>query len=74
MSRVDIDTGTEHLLAYEDNGVAVITLNRPQARNAMSNEMTAGLAEALDVARAVVRASARWSSPGPAARSARAGM
>ncbi|MDE0349348.1 MAG: enoyl-CoA hydratase-related protein [Gammaproteobacteria bacterium] len=50
MSRVEIDTGTEQLFAYEEDGVAVMTLNRPAARNAMSNEMTAGLARALDVA------------------------
>ena len=45
-----MDTGTEDLLAHRDDGVAVITLNRPQARNAMSAEMNAGLAEALDQA------------------------
>ena len=39
MSRIDLATETEDLLAYEDDGIVVITLNRPQARNAMSGEM-----------------------------------
>jgi len=43
-----VATNTEDLLAHEDDGVLVITLNRPQARNAMSGEMNAGLASALD--------------------------
>jgi 2-(1,2-epoxy-1,2-dihydrophenyl)acetyl-CoA isomerase len=50
MSRQEIATDTEDLLAYEENGVAVITLNRPQARNAMSGPMNAGLEKALDYA------------------------
>jgi len=50
MSRQDIATDTEDLLAYEEDGIAVITLNRPQARNAMSGEMNAGLEKALDYA------------------------
>ena len=41
----DIDTGTEDLLARESDGVVVITLNRPQARNAMSGPMNAGARE-----------------------------
>jgi 2-(1,2-epoxy-1,2-dihydrophenyl)acetyl-CoA isomerase len=45
-----MDTGTEDLLAHQEDGVAVITLNRPQARNAMSAAMNAGLAKALDEA------------------------
>ena len=48
MSRREIATDTEDLLAYEEDGVAVITLNRPQARNAMSGPMNAGLEKALD--------------------------
>lgn len=43
----DIDTGTEDLLASLDGGVLTLTLNRPQARNAMSGAMTAALAERL---------------------------
>jgi 2-(1,2-epoxy-1,2-dihydrophenyl)acetyl-CoA isomerase len=43
----NIDTGTEDLLANLDEGVLTLTLNRPQARNAMSGEMTAALAQQL---------------------------
>jgi 2-(1,2-epoxy-1,2-dihydrophenyl)acetyl-CoA isomerase len=52
MARQAIDTGidTDHLLAWEEDGIAVITLNRPQARNAMSGSMNAGLARALEYA------------------------
>ncbi|HEY8574440.1 enoyl-CoA hydratase [Phenylobacterium sp.] len=42
-----IDTGTKDLLADLDGGVLTLTLNRPEARNAMSGEMTAALAERL---------------------------
>ena len=42
-----IDTGTKDLLAELDNGVLTLTLNRPEARNAMSGEMTAALAAQL---------------------------
>ena len=38
-----IDTGTNDLLASLENAVAVLTLNRPEARNAMSGEMNAAL-------------------------------
>ena len=50
MSRTHIDTGTEECLAYETDGIAVITLNRPQARNAITDPMKAGLGIALDYA------------------------
>ena len=43
MSRVDIDTGTEQLLCHVEDGVAVITLNRPEARNALSDQLTPAL-------------------------------
>ena len=47
MSRT-IDTGTDHLHAeVSDDGVAVLTMNRPERRNAMSNEMNEALAHAL---------------------------
>ena len=42
-----IDTGTEDLLASLDEGVLTLTLNRPEARNAMSGAMTDALAKQL---------------------------
>ncbi len=42
------DTGTEHLLATIEDGVGLITLNRPEARNAMSGEMNQALARTLE--------------------------
>lgn len=42
-----IDTGTTDLLATLDDGVLTLTLNRPEARNAMSAGMNEGLAKAL---------------------------
>ena len=41
----NIDTGTPHLLADLAGGVLTLTLNRPEARNAMSGEMTGALAQ-----------------------------
>ena len=43
----NIDTGTDDLLATLENGVAVITLNRPEARNAMSGPMNEALKQRL---------------------------
>ncbi|MFN3523264.1 MAG: enoyl-CoA hydratase-related protein [Phenylobacterium sp.] len=43
----EIDTGTADLLARLEGGVLTLTLNRPEARNAMSGEMNAALAEQL---------------------------
>ena len=40
---MEIDTGTNELLCVVREGVAVITLNRPEARNAMSPDLTAAL-------------------------------
>jgi 2-(1,2-epoxy-1,2-dihydrophenyl)acetyl-CoA isomerase len=42
-----IDTGTNDLLAHVEDGVAVITMNRPERRNALSSEMLDALARAL---------------------------
>ncbi len=38
-----LDTGTDQLLCAVRDGVAVITLNRPEARNALSDELTPAL-------------------------------
>jgi 2-(1,2-epoxy-1,2-dihydrophenyl)acetyl-CoA isomerase len=43
-----METGTDHLMAeVGDDGVAVITMNRPERRNAFSNPMLAALATSL---------------------------
>jgi 2-(1,2-epoxy-1,2-dihydrophenyl)acetyl-CoA isomerase len=42
-----LDTGTEDLLAQVDDGVAVITMNRPTRRNAFSDEMLEALGRIL---------------------------
>ncbi len=44
---VEIDTGTKDLLAHLDDGVLTLTLNRPEARNAMSVPMNDALADKL---------------------------
>jgi 2-(1,2-epoxy-1,2-dihydrophenyl)acetyl-CoA isomerase len=50
MSRENIELPTDECLAYVEDNVAVITLNRPEARNAMSAGMTQGLERALSFA------------------------
>ena len=40
---MEIDTGTTELLCSIRDGVALITLNRPEARNAMSDKLTPAL-------------------------------
>ena len=42
-----IDTGTEQLIFEKENGVAVLTMNRPEARNAMSGEMNEAMRNVL---------------------------
>jgi 2-(1,2-epoxy-1,2-dihydrophenyl)acetyl-CoA isomerase len=42
-----IETGTEDLLAHIEDRVAVLTMNRPERRNALSGEMLAGLQAVL---------------------------
>lgn len=44
---MDIETGTNDLLARLSAGVLTLTLNRPEARNAMSGEMTSALSAQL---------------------------
>ncbi len=48
----ELDTGTDTLLATVDDGVAVLTLNRPERRNAFTLAMLDGLGRALAVAEA----------------------
>ena len=43
----DFDTGTDTLLCSLGEGVATITLNRPEKRNALSDELTPALRETL---------------------------
>ena len=47
MTETTLDTGTQDLLATLDDGVLTLTLNRPEARNAMTGEMTGALAQQL---------------------------
>ena len=42
-----IDTRTEQLIFEKENGVAVLTMNRPEARNAMSGEMNEAMRNVL---------------------------
>jgi enoyl-CoA hydratase/carnithine racemase len=43
MSAQTLDTGTEELLAEVDEGVAVVTLNRPEVRNALGDTISPAL-------------------------------
>ena len=43
----EFDTGTRQLLCRIEDGVATLTMNRPEARNAFSDEMGAGLRQTL---------------------------
>lgn len=42
-----IDTGTQELLCDEEGGVATVRFNRPEKRNALSDELTPALREIL---------------------------
>ena len=44
----EIDMGTDHLKALKGDGLGKIIMNRPEARNAMSDEMNAAMMEALE--------------------------
>jgi len=50
MSAKSIATGTESLLASIEDGVLTLTLNRPEARNALSPELLEALGEQLAAA------------------------
>ena len=50
MSREPFETGTEECQVYIEDQVAVITLNRPEARNALSKPMLGAMENALDYA------------------------
>ena len=39
---------TDHLLVSKENGVATLTMNRPEVRNALSIEMRHAMFEAVD--------------------------
>jgi 2-(1,2-epoxy-1,2-dihydrophenyl)acetyl-CoA isomerase len=47
-----LDTGTDHLLAEIDDGVALITMNRPERRNALSVPMLSAMGAVLAQAEA----------------------
>jgi len=47
MSRRIFETGTNDLLAHVEGGVGVITMNRPERRNAMSGGMLTAMSAAL---------------------------
>ena len=47
--RRTIETGTEYLLGWVQDGVAVLSFNRPERRNALHEEMYRGFAMALPV-------------------------
>jgi len=50
MTATNLDTGTDHLLGRLEDGVLVITLNRPEARNALSDELSPALRRMLAAA------------------------
>jgi enoyl-CoA hydratase/carnithine racemase len=47
VARKAVETGTDQLLCEVEDGVATITLNRPEKRNALSNELTPALRQTL---------------------------
>ncbi|WP_176595500.1 MULTISPECIES: enoyl-CoA hydratase-related protein [Sphingobium] len=47
MAHHDIETGTSHLLAHLADGILTLTMNRPEARNALTAEMLAALSDQL---------------------------
>jgi 2-(1,2-epoxy-1,2-dihydrophenyl)acetyl-CoA isomerase len=49
MSRRTFETGTDDLLATLEGGVAVLTMNRPERRNALSPAMLQALGKTLEI-------------------------
>jgi enoyl-CoA hydratase/carnithine racemase len=47
VTSTQIETGTDQLLCAVEDGVATITLSRPEQRNALSNELTPALRQML---------------------------
>lgn len=43
----EIDTGTNDLLAERDGGILILTMNRPERRNALSTDMLGAMADQL---------------------------
>jgi enoyl-CoA hydratase/carnithine racemase len=56
MATPAIDTGTNDLLAHVEDGVAVLTMNRPERRNALSPDM-------LDAMARLLAQASPWHSP-----------
>ena len=48
----EIETGTQDLMVRVEDGVAVLTMNRPERRNALSPAMLEALGRALEEAEA----------------------
>lgn len=47
----EVDTGTGQVLCRVEDGIATLTMNRPEARNALSADMGTGLRQALEALR-----------------------
>ena len=42
------DTPTQEVLTEVDNGILIVTINRPEAKNAMTKAASEAIAEAMD--------------------------
>ena len=52
MAKRTIETGTTDLLATVEDGVAVIVMNRPERRNALSRDMLTAMSSVLSAVEA----------------------